>query len=81
MSTIADIDMSDARFGRIVHSFLRKYSPLLPRVFAFAELFVNGKAGLFCIGDRERLEVGGGCLLYTSPSPRDVEESRMPSSA
>ena len=26
-------------------------------------------AGLWC------------CLLYTSPSPRDVEESRMPSSA
>ena len=26
--------------------------------------------------ERER-----GCLLYTSPSPRDVEESRMPSSA
>ena len=24
---------------------------------------------------------GLGCLLYTSPSPRDVEESRMPSSA
>ena len=23
----------------------------------------------------------GICLLYTSPSPRDVEESRMPSSA
>ena len=26
-------------------------------------------------------EVHDGCLLYTSPSPRDVEESRMPSSA
>ena len=25
--------------------------------------------------------VGHSCLLYTSPSPRDVEESRMPSSA
>ena len=25
--------------------------------------------------------LGGICLLYTSPSPRDVEESRMPSSA
>ena len=25
--------------------------------------------------------VGKSCLLYTSPSPRDVEESRMPSSA
>ena len=24
---------------------------------------------------------GRDCLLYTSPSPRDVEESRMPSSA
>ena len=27
------------------------------------------------------LTVSYGCLLYTSPSPRDVEESRMPSSA
>ena len=25
--------------------------------------------------------VFNSCLLYTSPSPRDVEESRMPSSA
>ena len=23
----------------------------------------------------------GGCLLYTSPSPRDMRRSRMPSSA
>ena len=28
--------------------------------------------------EKENLE---SCLLYTSPSPRDVEESRMPSSA
>ena len=27
------------------------------------------------------LEIPLDCLLYTSPSPRDVEESRMPSSA
>ena len=27
------------------------------------------------------LTVAKDCLLYTSPSPRDVEESRMPSSA
>ena len=25
--------------------------------------------------------INSTCLLYTSPSPRDVEESRMPSSA
>ena len=28
-----------------------------------------------------KLEEHNNCLLYTSPSPRDVEESRMPSSA
>ena len=27
------------------------------------------------------IDTYGSCLLYTSPSPRDVEESRMPSSA
>ena len=27
------------------------------------------------------LEVDKGCLLYTSPSPRDISGSRMPSSA
>ena len=26
-------------------------------------------------------KVIGGCLLYTSPSPRDISGSRMPSSA
>ena len=30
--------------------------------------------------DKEEYEKAA-CLLYTSPSPRDVEESRMPSSA
>ena len=37
------------------------------------------------LGDKDRnivhLYHSKGCLLYTSPSPRDVEESRMPSSA
>ena len=33
-------------------------------------------------GDRPTFRSeGDDCLLYTSPSPRDVEESRMPSSA
>ena len=32
--------------------------------------------------DKFTKEIAGyPCLLYTSPSPRDVEESRMPSSA
>ena len=36
----------------------------------------RGRPGLRIINDWS-----GFCLLYTSPSPRDVEESRMPSSA
>ena len=31
--------------------------------------------------NRRTIEELYTCLLYTSPSPRDVEESRMPSSA
>ena len=34
----------------------------------------------FPLSEQERLMINS-CLLYTSPSPRDVEESRMPSSA
>ena len=39
---------------------------------ARAILLFKGRIG---IGD------GGRCLLYTSPSPRDLSTSRMPSSA
>ena len=42
---------------------------ILVTVYALAGVFA-GLAGLVL-----------ACLLYTSPSPRDVEESRMPSSA
>ena len=31
--------------------------------------------------DRGGVDVGNTCLLYTSPSPRDLSTSRMPSSA
>ena len=36
------------------------------------------------LAETAAIEVGGGfniCLLYTSPSPRDRQKSRMPSSA
>ena len=40
------------------------------------------KEGLIFMSDtRTNSGVDNICLLYTSPSPRDVEESRMPSSA
>ena len=41
-----------------------------------------GFAALVVVGDqRGRVGFGKGCLLYTSPSPRDMRRSRMPSSA
>ena len=49
----------------------------------------HGKTTLTAAITKVLSETGGAqaiaydqiCLLYTSPSPRDVEESRMPSSA
>ena len=40
---------------------------------------VSTKGTSLCIGTFDG--VHRGCLLYTSPSPRDAHESRMPSSA
>ena len=45
---------------------------------------LDGLVGIGTTGPTEKLHLDGDfriCLLYTSPSPRDVEESRMPSSA
>ena len=35
----------------------------------------------FQVVKRERVPTNRDCLLYTSPSPRDKRQSRMPSSA
>ena len=50
---------------------------LLKYVFFYEELIELGKLEAL-----EWVETGAwGCLLYTSPSPRDKRQSRMPSSA
>ena len=44
----------------------------------------SNEANINVVRVKARLAQGAqptDCLLYTSPSPRDVEESRMPSSA
>ena len=33
------------------------------------------------VADLSKIYTGRACLLYTSPSPRDISGSRMPSSA
>ena len=49
---------------------------LTHRMTSSTQLTVNG-----AYTDATRIGSTYTCLLYTSPSPRDVEESRMPSSA
>ena len=50
----------------------------LPAVEAvLKDIELQGITNITCLGDL----VGYGCLLYTSPSPRDMRRSRMPSSA
>ena len=39
------------------------------------------KPDFVIVMDMDNIGNSRSCLLYTSPSPRDVEESRMPSSA
>ena len=56
---------------------LRAKEYLRSKGVAYEEVDVTGDAGA-----RARLvERANGCLLYTSPSPRDRTRSRMPSSA
>ena len=66
-----------------------------PQNFVFvcdSTIVENGSEAVFEINSREVLVVRSNegelyavedncCLLYTSPSPRDREKSRMPSSA
>ena len=47
----------------------------------FGQGEINDHIQSFGTGDFEIKHGSGTCLLYTSPSPRDLSTSRMPSSA
>ena len=51
--------------------------PAVPETTAPAEAPPEGSV----VVTAEAMEVAKLCLLYTSPSPRDRQKSRMPSSA
>ena len=50
-------------------------------IFSFSRLDVNGLVILRKEGLKSFYKHINGCLLYTSPSPRDRQKSRMPCSA
>ena len=49
--------------------------------FDGSERMVDGDVGLSLMETALKHDIPGICLLYTSPSPRDRQKSRMPSSA
>ena len=53
-----------------MHTMLEDIDGGIPRLAAFYAKRAKGQVGLIVT-----------CLLYTSPSPRDLSTSRMPSSA
>ena len=55
-------------------NYIKKYQRVIP-----AEAFVTTDYREFCRIIKDRFI--DTCLLYTSPSPRDRQKSRMPSSA
>ena len=86
MRTFSLLILSLLFFSALAHSESLAETPsfVLPEEISFKRdvMPVFMKAGCNA-GDCHGSSRGqdGFCLLYTSPSPRDVEESRMPSSA
>ena len=70
VSSPDDVDGDDYNVLYIGHSFGRKFAELLEDYAHTA-----GET------DHAQYIEFSGCLLYTSPSPRDLSTSRMPSSA
>ena len=60
----------------VISGWYRWLGALALAAFTVAATFLADRYWLRPKGERVMV-----CLLYTSPSPRDVEESRMPSSA
>ena len=58
-----------------------KYVLSMKSSFSGEDLLVTGIKAGNASGPLASMDSAYGCLLYTSPSPRDRQKSRMPSSA
>ena len=62
-----------------LHAFLALLLAALVAAFLTSESALETYA--LDDGEQSFIKLFGNCLLYTSPSPRDLSTSRMPSSA
>ena len=71
----------------VINPYQERIMEILEREFGKANLSLEtGRLarqanGSVLVRYGDTMVLVAACLLYTSPSPRDVEESRMPSSA
>jgi len=88
-NVVADLELGINSSGTMAHSFVQKFDDELDSFDLYYKIY--GKNSIFLIdtydtekGAQKSCKYGNtiwGCLLYTSPSPRDRTRSRMPSSA
>ena len=72
---------SGANIGLMAQDLNSRYQWKTDQIFERGKVYIEQFPTLYRLGtafDYNEIYI---CLLYTSPSPRDVEESRMPSSA
>ena len=70
LARVTDKAVQASEPGMIHHTF--DQDPDDPQAFVWSEVYANDEAFSAHVSN---------CLLYTSPSPRDKRQSRMPSSA
>ena len=93
LSTISLNSSVQVRCGNS-NAFMVTASTMLPlmQMFEMGGVYISASRGAVEIiqafesigvdvSNIQFIDLVSSCLLYTSPSPRDVEESRMPSSA
>ena len=74
-------DQTLAGFDPVLISLIRRSMPNLVAYDLAGVQPMNGPTGLIFAMRSRFNNQSGTCLLYTSPSPRDISGSRMPSSA
>ena len=76
-NVVASSMQEHARYGGVIPEIASRahaeaFVPVVSKALADANMDLS---------DVDAIAVSAGCLLYTSPSPRDRQKSRMPSSA
>ena len=74
-------DGKSTLIGRLLHDSKSIFEDQLEAIEESSRKRGDMHVNLPLLTDGLRAEREQGCLLYTSPSPRDRQKSRMPSSA